>query len=177
MPSFLSRLLHGPSPPPPEISVVVVSYNMRREIPRTLQSLSVPYQKNLSGTEFEIILVDNGSDQPWTEEDLSRSKPGLRIVNLRDASSSPVPAVNRGLREARGELIGVLIDGARMVTPGLLDSCRSAARLHPRSIIATLGFHLGFEHQSVSVTKGYNREVEDRLLSSIDWPRERLSIV
>jgi hypothetical protein len=145
---------------------------MRREIPRTLWSLSVPYQRNITRAEYEIIVVDNGSERPWTEQDFADLDARLRIVNLRNATPSPVPAVNRGLREARGKLVGVLIDGARMVTPGLLDACRRAACLYPRPIVATLGFHLGFELQAVSVTKGYTREVEDRLLKSVDWPED-----
>jgi hypothetical protein len=35
---------------------------MRREIPRTLHSLSVPYQKNMWREQYEVILVDNGSE-------------------------------------------------------------------------------------------------------------------
>jgi glycosyltransferase involved in cell wall biosynthesis len=170
--SFLSSFRHSPAMPPPDLSVVVVSYNMRREIPRTLRSLSVPYQRNIARAEYEIILVDNGSEQAWTEHDFAGLDAGLRIINLRDVTPSPAPAVNRGLREARGTLVGVLIDGARMVTPGMLDACRRAAGLYPRPIVATLGFHLGFEHQSVSIPKGYTREVEDRLLKSIDWPQD-----
>lgn len=171
MPSFLPSFHRRPSTPP-GLSVVVISYNMRREIPRTLRSLSVPYQKNIARTEYEIILVDNGSEQPWTARDFTDLDADLRIVNPRDISPSPAPAVNRGLREARGNLISVLIDGARMVTPGLLDAGRRAACLYPRPIVATLGFHLGFEHQAVSIPKGYNQEVEDRLLRSIEWPQD-----
>ena len=172
MPSFLSRLSHRPSAPQPELSIVVVAYNMRREILRTVRSLSIPYQRNIARKDYEIILLDNGSEQPATETDFADLDVDLRLVNLRNVTSSPVPAVNRGLQEARGELIGVWIYGARMVTPGLLDAGRRAARLYPRPIVATLGFHLGFEHQAVSVTKGYTREVEDRLLRSVDWPRD-----
>src|SRR3954452_7065803 len=64
MRSFLSNLGRRPSPPSPDLSIIVVSYNMRREIPRTLESLSVPYQKNIEPSEYEIVLVDNGSKQP-----------------------------------------------------------------------------------------------------------------
>src|ERR1035438_414278 len=154
--SPFSRPGHSPSAPPPELSIVVVCYNMRREIPRTLRSLSVPYQRNMARADYETILVDNGSDQPWNEADFADLDLDLRIVNLRNAAGSPAPAVNRGLSEARGKLVGVLIDGARMVTPGLLDACRRAACLYPRTIVATLGFHLGFEHQAASIPKGYN---------------------
>ena len=36
-----------------------------------------------------------------------------------------------------------------------------AARLSPRPVIASLGFHLGPEVQMQSVAKGYNQRVED----------------
>jgi hypothetical protein len=172
MPTLLSRLRDRQPEPPPELSIVVVSYNMRREVPRTLRSLSIPYQRNIARSEYEIILVDNGSDEPWTQRDFGDLDADLRIVNLRNAAGSPAPAVNRGLREARGKLIGVLIDGARMVTPGLLDTSRRAARLYPRPVVATLGFHLGSDIQAVSISKGYSPEVEDRLLESTDWPED-----
>ncbi len=156
-----------------ELSVVVISFNMRREIPRTLFSLSVPYQKNMRRDQYEVILIDNGSEQPWTHPDLAGIEANLNIINLEgNATPSPAGAINRGLREARGNLVGVMIDGARMVTPGLLDACRSAARLHPRAVVSTLGFHLGRELHSIAVKKGYTREVEDQLLESIAWPED-----
>ena len=152
---------------------MVVSYNMRRELPRTLYSLSARYQKNIERDDFEIILVDNGSESPWGAHELAHIEADLRIFNLRDASTpSPAPAINFGLNQARGKLIGVMIDGARMVTPGLLDSCRSAARLHSRPVIATLSFHLGSDLQIAAVQRGYTQVVEDALLASIDWPKD-----
>lgn len=45
----------------------------------------------------------------------------------------------------------------------------AAARLDPRPVIATLEFHLGPEIQPKSVHNGYNQDVEDRLLDSVDW--------
>jgi len=156
-----------------ELSVVVISFNMRREIPRTLYSLSVPYQKNMRREEYEVILVDNGSEQPWIHRELAGINANLNIINLEtNAAPSPARAINRGLQEARGNLVGVMIDGARMVTPGLLDACRGAARLHPRAVVSTLGFHLGREPQYIAVSNGYTQEVEDRLLESIAWPED-----
>lgn len=145
---------------------------MRREIPRTLLSLSATYQRNIARDEYEILLVDNGSDSPWTLTDFDGIDADIRIINVPGATHSPAPAVNLGLRHARAPLAGVLVDGARMVTPGLLDACRRASLLYPRPVISTIGFHLGREHQSLSVPKGYTREVEDRLLDSIGWPRD-----
>jgi hypothetical protein len=70
---------------------------------------------------------------------------------------------------ARGELVGVFIDGARMASPRLVATALEASTLHPRPVIGTLAFHLGPEVQSRSVAKGYNQQVEDALLDSIDW--------
>lgn len=156
--------------PGPLLSVVVVSFNMRRELPRTLYSLSVPYQRNIRRDQYEIIVVDNGSEKTWSPADFEDLDVNLRILNLGEAAApSPAPAMNVGIGESKGSLVGVLIDGARLVSPGLLNAAIRAQSLHHRPVITSCGFHLGFEHQSVSVLKGYTREVEDRLLSTIDW--------
>lgn len=156
---------------PLDLSVVVIAFNMRREIPRTLRSLSPPYQRGITRDRFEVILVDNGSDEPWRAEDLADCDVNLRIVNLgARATPSPAAALNLGIAEARGTLVGAVIDGARMASPGLLCAALAASRMHPRPVVTSFGFHLGFEHQSRSVQQGYTREVEDRLLASIDWP-------
>jgi len=162
-----------PSAEQPYLSVVVISFNKRREIPRTLHSLSVSYQKNICRDDYEIILVDNGSATTWECDDLADVGADLKVFNLREASSpSPSAAINFGLKQARGRLIGVMIDGARMVTPGLLYSTIRAARLYPRPIITSVDFNLGSDLQVVTVQRGYTQAVEDGLLDSIEWPRD-----
>ena len=47
---------------PIDLSVVVVFYNMRREAERTLQSLSRAYQRGIDDLDYEVIVVENGSD-------------------------------------------------------------------------------------------------------------------
>jgi hypothetical protein len=39
----------------------------------------------------------------------------------------------------------------------------------PDAVIATPAFHIGHEMQNISVSKGYNQEVEDRLLQESGW--------
>jgi len=46
------------------LSVVVVAYDMAREVPRTLRSLAPAYQRGMTADEYEVILVDNGSPEP-----------------------------------------------------------------------------------------------------------------
>ncbi len=154
------------------ISVVVVVYNIPREIPRTLLSLSASYQRHIRADEYEIIVVDNGSTPPVDPKMLDGLDGNFRLIRMDPASPSPARAINRGLREAKGDVIGVMIDGARIVTPGLLHFARHGASLFPRAVVATLGWYLGADVQKFAVEAGYSIEEEDALLASIAWPAE-----
>lgn len=69
---FAASQRSGPAPqgPVPALSVVVVSYNMRRELPRTLCTLGAKYQQNVVQDDYEVILVDNGSLHQGVNGDL-----------------------------------------------------------------------------------------------------------
>jgi glycosyltransferase involved in cell wall biosynthesis len=133
--------------PLPEISLIVVCYNMVRELPRTLRSLSPGYQRGIRPGQCEIIVVDNGSTVPPVAADFADLGLDLTIHHWPDPTPSPVPAVNHGLAQARGGLVGVWIDGARMASPGLVAACAEAAALHPRPVIATPNYELGRQSQ------------------------------
>lgn len=151
------------------LSVVVVGYNMARELPRTIRSLSPAMQRGIAAEDYEIILIDNGSTHPAVEDDLRRWAPAIRIVRMENASRSPVHAVNHGLSLAKGRIVGVCVDGARMATPGLLASAMEATRLHAKPVVGAFSFHLGPDLQVWSIRKGYNQDVEDELLASSGW--------
>jgi hypothetical protein len=153
----------------PKLSVVVIAYNMARELPRTLQTLSASFQRDIAVDDYEVIVVDNGSTVPADEALCRRLCPNAVFHTLADAPPSPVAAINHGLAQARGALVGVCIDGARMLSPRLLATALDAARLHPRPVIGTLAFHLGPDVQSRSVANGYHQQAEDALLASVDW--------
>ncbi|WP_442755653.1 glycosyltransferase family 2 protein [Methylocystis sp. JAN1] len=153
----------------PTLSVVVIVYNMEREAPRTLFTLSAAYQKNIRPENYEVIIVDNGSSPPFDPGVLQELEGNFRLIRMRDASVSPVRAINKGISEARGNLVGVMIDGARMASPGMLSLAALANQIGDRAAILTLGFHLGFEVQMKSVREGYNQAVEDQLLAQAGW--------
>lgn len=155
--------------PPLKLSVVVISYNMKRELPRTIRSLSAAMQRDIGAEEYEIVIVDNGSTEPFEHDRCRQLGGNISIHRVAKATPSPVPAINHGLALARGELIGVMIDGARMASPRLLATALEAARLHRRPVIGTLAFHLGTDVQMRSVANGYCQNVEDALLASVDW--------
>lgn len=149
-----------------DLSIVVVSYDMHRELPRTLATLSLPYQRG--DVDYEVIVVDNGSPEP-VAVGLLDDVPGGRLIRLDPASPSPARAANIGIEKAGSSLIGVLIDGARMVSPGLASAAVRAAGLGERIIVATPAYHLGQEPQMAAAAKGYDQAAEDQLLATVDW--------
>ena len=154
----------------PDVSVVVVIYNIPREAPRTLYSLSAAYQRHIGSDDYEVIVVDNGSTPPVDLQAIEGLSGNFRLIRIDHALPSPAQALNRGLAEARGDIIGVMIDGARVATPGLLHFARHGARLYDKAVVATLGWYLGPDFQWRSMESGYDRAREDALLESIDWP-------
>jgi glycosyltransferase involved in cell wall biosynthesis len=155
--------------PTPRLSLIIVAYNMARELPRTIRSLSPAMQNAVRAQDYEIIVVDNGSTRPFDEDACREWFPNLRVHHVARPTPSPVTAINEGLRMAAGKLIGVWIDGARLASPGLLDGALNAARLHERPVIGTIGFHLGPDLQRRSIKAGYNQQREDELLASVEW--------
>lgn len=156
----------------PKLSVIIISYKMTRELPRTLRSFSPLMQKDMHTEDYELIVVDNGSPAAPDTGALEALAPNVSVHYLPNASPSPVAAINFGLGLARGDLVGVCIDGARMASPGLLATASAAANLHPRPVIGTIAFHLGPDVQMESIKKGYNQQVEDDLLASINWQED-----
>ena len=155
----------------PKLSIVVCAYNMPRELPRTIRSLSPAMQRDVRSSDYEIIVVDNGSTKPFDENKCRQWGADLRVLRIAPSSAlpSPVRAINAGIEQARGPLVGVMIDGARLASPGLVKYALMASTLAERTVILTLGFHLGSEAQMRSVAKGYNQEQEDLLLTQTNW--------
>ncbi|HIG66073.1 MAG TPA: glycosyltransferase family 2 protein [Methyloprofundus sp.] len=155
-----------------DVSIVLVSFNMQRELPRTLFSLSKSYQLVQESLSVELIVVDNGSTPTPNIDEFSNLNIDLQIISCRTHSKSPVFAINQGLEYAKGKLIGVWIDAARLASPGLIQACFSASKMAARPVIATLNWQLGPQRQFLAPQRGYDQRVEDELLDSIDWPQQ-----
>jgi glycosyltransferase involved in cell wall biosynthesis len=144
---------------------------MRREAARTLFSLSATYQKDANPGDYEVIVVENGSSEPLSEEFVKSFGPNFRYYYLNTNSQSPVGALNYGVQKSSGDLVGLMIDGARIVTPGLIHHALIAGRLAPIPILTTPTWHLGPDVQWRSIMNGYTRDIEDELLDRIHWEK------
>ncbi len=129
-------------------------------------------QRGICAEDYEVLVIDNGSTEPIDEDACKQLLPNLVFFRTESPSPSPVRAINMGLQLARGDLIGVFIDGARMASPGLLANAVAAASLGSRVAIGTLAFHLGPRVQMESVREGYDRETEDLLLRACKWEED-----
>ena len=154
------------------LSIVVVAYDIERELPRTLQSLSAGYQRDVDADDYEVIVVDNGSPTPVDESVFAGLDGSFRLLTLDDAPPSPARAANAGLAAARGEAVGVMLDGARLVSPGLVRHAIAASKVHERAAVVTLGWYLGHDFQRYAMQAGWSKADEDELLRSIDWPND-----
>lgn len=50
------------------MSLVVIVYDMQREAPRTLQSLTPEYRHGMAVDHYEVLVVDNGSPMPLGQD-------------------------------------------------------------------------------------------------------------
>lgn len=155
-----------------KLSVILIAYDMAREIPRTLQGLSRTYQHGARDIEYEVILVDNGSPVPLDEASWAHVDVPVRLIQLQDALPSPAQAINIALEQAAGEIVCLMIDGAHILTPGVFTMALSSYAAFEDAVVAIRYFYLGMEEQTVSVDKGYDQGAEDQLLQRIQWPQD-----
>jgi hypothetical protein len=150
------------------LSVIVIVHDMRRAAPRTLYTLSAAHQRGVTEDDYEVIVVENGSSAPLDPAEATSFGANFRYVRLDGHRPSPGPAINAGVAMSDAPAVAIMIDGARMVTPGAVAWALRALDAFDRTVIATIGFHLG-EFQPVAVEHGYDEAVEDELLASVDW--------
>ena len=154
----------------PRLSIVVAVHNMRREAPRTLQTLTAAYQ-DVPPDCYELIVVDNGSNDPLGAAAVSAIDPGFQYRLSEPGDPSPAAAINAAVRQSRGEAVAVLIDGTCMLSPGFLRYSLLALRAYRRPLISALGCHLGSSPQQKAAKGGYDAGAEDQLLESVPWQR------
>ena len=109
----------------PTVSVVVPTFNRRRQLQRTLDGLS---RQTVCRSTFEVIVVSDGSTDGTDEYLLSGATP-LPVTVVRQRNAGPAAARNSGVAVATGELV-LFIDDDVVPAPDLIAahlSCHAAA--------------------------------------------------
>lgn len=155
-----------------KLSIIVIAYDMAREIPRTLQGLARDYQLGAASLEYEVLLVDNGSPTPLDPATWAHVDVPVTLIRPEQPSPSPAPAINQALSMATGEILCLMIDGAHILTPGVFQKAFDSFTAFDDAVVAIRYFYLGMEEQPISVDKGYNQDTEDQLIERIEWPSD-----
>lgn len=161
----------------PRLSVIICTYDMAREGPRTIRSADVPYQRDVDADDYEVIVVENGSTERLSTVLGPEPSPNVRIVDMPTPQPSPVFAMNWAAREvARGDLLLFAIDGARIFSDGLYEQTLAAHEMADDALVYTLSWHLGPKIQTFSIEEGYDQAVEDEMLAEHCWPDRPASL-
>jgi len=169
---LVSKESLAPKEKNPLLSIVVMVYKMPEQAKKTIYSLSTRYQRDVNESDYEIIVMENTSSKMLDKASVEAIAPNVRYFHYEETLPTPVNAMNFGAQQARGEWIGVMIDGARMVTPGMINFILAARRLGPDVVISVPGYHLGQKVQQEAMLEGYNEATEQELLKTINWPED-----
>jgi len=153
------------------ISFIVAFYNMGREAARTLASLQHVYQRGADGIGYEVICIDNGSATPLDPAWVESFGAEFRLVRTEHASPSPVALMNAAARTARGHHIALMIDGAHILSPGVVRETADAIAEAPGAVIGLRQWFIGGDQRFLA-HNGWTQAQEDMLFDRIAWPRE-----
>lgn len=157
-------------PGTPRLSVILIVYKMPRQAMNTLVSLTAGYQRGVTAEDYEVIVLENASSQMLCADEVHALAPNFRYFARQEKEPTPVHAVSYGASVARANMIAVMIDGARMLTPGAVAMAIAAQRLSQHVVVAVPGYHLGEKLQQEAMLQGYDEQAEKALLGSIAWP-------
>lgn len=166
------RRLTSPSGGEGLTSFVLIAYNMPGQAENTIRSLLPDYQRGVHSGEYEVLVVENESANTISKAFLDTLPSNFSYHLRKETQPTPIHAINYGLEQARGENICVMIDGARLLTPGVVRNTILGHRIAPLSLVTVPGYHLGFELQQKAVGSGYDVAREQELMRSITWPED-----
>ncbi len=119
----------------PLISIVIPLYNKQRFIARAVESI-----QQQSFTEWELIIVNDGSTDSSLEVAQSLAGPRIRIFS--QANQGPGAARNKGMDEARADLI-TFLDADDTLSPEFLATGYEALTARwPQSASWTCGYSI-----------------------------------
>jgi hypothetical protein len=159
-----------------KLSVVVVVYDMSRQAMNTLFSLSTTYQRNVDASDYEIIVVENSSQNNLDQTEVESLAGNYRYILRDEKKPTPIYAVNHGIEISNGENICLMIDGARLLTPRVIRYTLDAFAINSNALVAIPGYHIGKHDHKFNHINLHNEKSEQQLLDSINWQSDGYGI-
>jgi len=127
----------------PMVSLIIPTRNGLRFLRRCVESI---FEKT-TYPRYEIVLVDNGSDDPQTLRYLEsiQGDPKIRIIRD-DRAFNYSQLINSALRSASGTVIGLLNDDLEVITPDWLSEMVSHAQ---RPEVGAVGARLWYPNDTL----------------------------
>jgi len=153
------------------LTIIVIFFNGQREASRTLYSLCSEYQRDVNVKDYNVIVLDSGSTVPLDKKWVESFAPNFQYQFVETLYPSPTEALRVGLQMVNTKYVGVIIDGAHILTPGVLSEFFHIIKLNPDAFVFTTKYHIGDYHQNDSLTLGHNQEKEDQLFERVNWKK------
>ena len=106
----------------PQVSIIVPVYNVEAYLPECLNSILAQTLKNI-----EVIVIDDGSPDHCGSIIDEYSKKDPRIVPIHQKNSGYSASVNRGIKLAKGEYIGI-IESDDWIEPNMYEKLYKNAK-------------------------------------------------
>jgi hypothetical protein len=140
----------------------------------TLLSLTPAYQKNADQEQYEVLVVENRSKNCIPAKRIRSLPDNFTYISREESSISPARAINEGLKKCRGQSIGLLIDGARMLTPRVIEFALQGLQIE-NAIVTVPGYYLT-EFATLDKPSKSILRYERNLLRSLSWVNKGYSL-
>jgi len=155
------------------LTLIIAYYDIPKHIERTLISCAPWYQK-AAAHQIEVIIADNGSTKPLSD-DLKERFPFVSKIIRTEGKPSPVFALNDAIKHAKFDMVGLMIDGAHMLSPGIFRNTRDIAQLYSRPVINIPQYYLGNLSQNLNPhLDAWTKETW--WLNHLNWPEQGYSL-
>lgn len=140
---FGYRVRYALPDPPPMVSIIIPTRNGLHLILQCIRSVL----KRTAYPNYEILIIDNGSDDPETLRYLESLELEPRVRILRDDRPFNFSALNNAaVKKARGELVALLNNDIEVISPDWLSEMVSHA-LRPH--VGTVGARLWYSDETL----------------------------
>lgn len=149
-----------------KLSIVIGSYELRHQIRKTIVSIMEAIER-ASMKDVEVVIADNSKENS-VQDEIGEAREGIRVVECGMHDMSIHAAINKVAADTEGEYLCIMIDGARIWSPGILSKWKHL--MSTNTVVHVPNYQLGKSHQMYREKSGYSQETEESLLEAIGWP-------